>query len=50
MFAPLNASPYLPLYDDIIRFSSTGYIVQLGHLNAQTKNELTTMFDTSKAM
>ena len=49
MFAPLNESPYSPLYDDIIRFSGIGHIVQLGDLDAQTRYEQT-MFDTSKAM
>ena len=38
-FAPLGESPYLPLYDDIIRFATMGDIILLGDFNAQTKDE-----------
>ena len=39
-FAPLGESPYLSLYDDIIRFATMRDIKLLGDFNAQTKNEL----------
>ena len=48
-FAPLSESPYLPLYDDIIRYTTMGNIIQLGAY-AQTKDEQTTMFDNNKAV
>ena len=43
-------SPYLPLYDDIIRFATMGDILLLGDFNARTKDEHTTMFDTNEAV
>ena len=49
-FAPLGESPYLPLYDDIIRFATMGDIMLLGDFNARTKDEQTTMFDTNEAV
>ena len=49
-FAPLGESPYLPLYDDIIRFATMGDIILLGDFNARTKDEQTTMFNTNEAV
>ncbi len=48
-FAPHGESPYSPLYEDILRFCSMGDIILLGDFNARTKNEQTTLFDTSEA-
>ena len=47
---PRGKSPYLPLYDDIIRFATIGDIILLGDYNARTKDEQTTMFDTNEAI
>ena len=47
-FAPLKESPYLSLYADIIRSAAMGDTVLLGDFSAQTKDEQTITFDTSK--
>ena len=47
--ASLGESPYLPFYDDIIRFTNCGDII-LRKFNAHTKNEQTTLFDSRKTM
>ena len=48
-FEPHGESPYSPLYANILKFCSMGDIILLGDFNAHTKNEQTTLFDTSEA-
>ena len=48
-FAPQGQSPYSPLSEDILKFCSMGNIILLGDFNACSKNEQTTLFDTSEA-
>ena len=38
-FAPLKESAHLPLYDDIMKFSTAGNIVILENFNVQTKDD-----------
>lgn len=56
-FAPIHSrytsqgdSPYMPLYEDITRFSNMGDILLIGDFNGHTRNMQSTTYDTGEPM